>query len=54
MAEDLIWVGHHAYEDLVRIVLRKESQVQVMAEEWTDDIFFFVEPLTFVDTTGKI
>lgn len=54
MAEDLIWVGHCAYEDFVRINLRKESQVQTMAEDWPEDIYFFVEPLTFVDTTGNI
>jgi hypothetical protein len=54
MAEELVWIGRHAYEDFVIIKLRKESHVQHEAEYWEEDNFFFVEPLTFVDTTGKI
>ena len=54
MAEELIWVGHHAYEGFVRIVLRPESRIQQDAEFWEDDIFFFVDPLTFVDTSNMV
>ncbi len=54
MPEELVWIGRYAYEEFAIIKPQKESRVVQDAEFWTEDIFFFVEPLTFVDTTDMV